>query len=67
MALHRWCKFRLRSDYEYEKHVGGIRYLFCRGLNAERQDGAGIVAMRFDLALIERLELLLHPLAEQAA
>ncbi|HNV83372.1 MAG TPA: exodeoxyribonuclease V subunit beta [Arenimonas sp.] len=67
VALHRWCKFRLRSDYEYEKHIGGIRYLFCRGLNAERQDGAGIVALRFDRALIERLELLLHPLAEQAA
>lgn len=67
LALHRWCKFRLRSDYAYEKHIGGIRYLFCRGLNAERQDGAGIVAMRFELALIEQLELLLHPLAEQTA
>ncbi len=66
LALHRWCKFRLRSAYDYEKHIGGIRYLFCRGLNANANIGDGIVAMRFDQALIEQLENLLHPARELA-
>lgn len=66
LALHRWCKFRLRSGYDYEKHIGGIRYLFCRGLNAVANSGDGIVAMRFDRTLIEQLENLLHPLPELA-
>ncbi|MGH8105278.1 MAG: PD-(D/E)XK nuclease family protein, partial [Arenimonas sp.] len=67
LAMHRWCKFRLRSSYHYEKHIGGIRYLFCRGLNAESNTGEGIVAMRFDLALIEKLESLLRPEQEAVA
>jgi len=68
LALHRWCKFRLPSHYDYEKHIGGIRYLFCRGLKADsrsEEDGdEGMVAMRFDRALIEQLENLLHPAGE---
>ena len=67
LALHRWCKFRLQSRYDYEKHIGGIRYLFCRGLDAGADTGEGIVAMRFDRALIEKLEDLLHPVREVAA
>ena len=65
LALHRWCKFRLRSSYGYETHMGGIRYLFVRGLDASTNNGDGIVAMRFERELIEQLERLLHPLAEQ--
>ena len=65
LALHRWCKFRLRSSYGYETHMGGIRYLFVRGLDASTNNGEGIVAMRFERELIEQLERLLHPLAEQ--
>jgi len=67
LALHRWCKFRLQSNYDYEKHIGGIRYLFCRGLDADNENGDGIVAMRFDRQLIDALEMLLHPVQEVAA
>lgn len=66
LALHRWCKFRLQSAYDYEKHIGGIRYLFCRGLKADIACDEGMVAMRFDQGLIEALETLLHPLEELA-
>ena len=45
--------------------MGGIRYLFVRGLDASTNNGDGIVAMRFERELIEQLERLLHPLAEQ--
>jgi len=67
LALHRWCKFRLQSKYDYDKQMGGVRYLFCRGLNAGSSDGEGIFALRFELELIEQLEMLLHPLQERAA
>lgn len=66
LAMHRWCKFRLQSAYNYEKNMGGIRYLFVRGLDADTNNGEGIVAMRFERELIEQLERLLHPLPEQA-
>ena len=66
LALHRWCKFRLQSAYDYEKHIGGIRYLFCRGLKADIASDDGLVAMLFDRQLIEALETLLHPLEELA-
>ncbi len=66
LALHRWCKFRLQSAYDYEKHIGGIRYLFCRGLKADIASDEGVVALRFDRGLIEALETLLHPLEELA-
>ena len=64
LALHRWCKFRMQAHYDYEKQMGGVRYLFCRGLNANNNNGEGIVAMRFELAFIEKLEQLLHPAQE---
>ncbi len=67
LALHRWCKFRLQSAYDYEKHIGGIRYLFCRGLKADSVSEQGMVAMRFDRSLIEALESLLHPVEELAS
>lgn len=67
IALHRWCKFRLQSQYDYEKHIGGVRYLFCRGLNADHHQGHGIVALRFERELIEALETLLHPDSESRA
>ena len=66
LALHRWCKFRLQAYYDYEKQMGGIRYLFCRGLNADNNNGEGIVAMRFEHAFIEKLERLLHPAQEHS-
>lgn len=65
LALHRWCKFRL-PDYDYDRHMGGVRYLFCRGLDADKAGSSGIAALRFEHALIEQLENLLHPAGASA-
>jgi exodeoxyribonuclease V beta subunit len=34
VALHRWLRFRLGAGYDYARDFGGVRYLFCRGLDA---------------------------------
>ncbi|MBV6863251.1 exodeoxyribonuclease V subunit beta [Xanthomonas euvesicatoria] len=36
VALHRWLRFRLGEAYDYARDFGGVRYLFCRGLDAGR-------------------------------
>ena len=58
LALHRWLRFRLRSGYDYARDFGGIRYLFCRGLDAGRTDSPGIHAQRFSPALVDALDAL---------
>ncbi|KAB7768777.1 exodeoxyribonuclease V subunit beta [Xanthomonas maliensis] len=63
VALHRWLRFRLGDDYDYERDFGGVRYLFCRGLDAARPavDGTpapGIHAWRFAPALVQSLDAL---------
>ena len=37
---------------------GGIRYLFCRGLQADRNDSPGVHAQVFPVALVEALDRL---------
>ena len=44
VALHRWLRFRLGAAYDYERDMGGIRYLFCRGLDGT---GNGVHVDRF--------------------
>jgi exodeoxyribonuclease V beta subunit len=57
LALHRWCRFQLGDAYRYEQHMGGVRYLFCRGLNADAEgDQSGVMAFRFEAALIEAID-----------
>uniref|UniRef100_UPI001CD2251E PD-(D/E)XK nuclease family protein n=1 Tax=Xanthomonas campestris TaxID=339 RepID=UPI001CD2251E len=63
IALHRWLRFRLGASYDYARDFGGVRYLFCRGLDAARPaaDGLpapGIHAWRFDPALVSALDAL---------
>ncbi|AVQ08872.1 TPA: exodeoxyribonuclease V subunit beta [Xanthomonas vasicola pv. zeae] len=36
VALHRWLRFRLGAAYDYARDFGGVRYLFCRGVDAGR-------------------------------
>lgn len=67
LALHRWLRFRLGAAYDYERDFGGVRYLFCRGLDATRSDSAGVQAWRFDAALIEALDALFAGRATEAA
>jgi exodeoxyribonuclease V beta subunit len=39
VALHRFLQTR-KADYEFERHFGGVFYLFLRGM--ERETGAGV-------------------------
>jgi exodeoxyribonuclease V beta subunit len=71
VALHRWLRFRLGARYEYARDMGGIRYLFCRGLDASRADSPGVYAHRFDPVLVDALDALFaggeHAQARMAA
>ena len=68
LALHRWLRFRLGDGYDYARDFGGIRYLFCRGLDATRGDSPGIHAQRFTPELIAALDALFgHTRTEAAA
>ena len=67
LALHRWLRFRIGAAYDYERDFGGVRYLFCRGLDATRSDSPGVQAWRFDAALIESLDALFAGRATEAA
>jgi len=62
VALHRWLRFRLGAAYDYARDFGGVRYLFCRGLDAtaEPVDGVrpGVWAWRFEPALVEAVDAL---------
>ena len=63
LALHRWLRFRLGDGYDYARDFGGIRYLFCRGLDASRHDPVdasrpGIHAQRFAPELVHALDAL---------
>ncbi|WP_140724356.1 UvrD-helicase domain-containing protein [Pseudomonas sp. Hp2] len=58
LALHRWLRFRLGEDYDYARDFGGVRYLFCRGLDAARDPSPGVHAQRFDPALVHALDAL---------
>lgn len=56
LALHRYLRHRI-TDYDYERHFGGVIYLFLRGVegNGSRQ---GIFSTRPDPALIAGLDAL---------
>lgn len=34
LALHRYLRHRI-ADYDYERHFGGVIYLFLRGVDKE--------------------------------
>ncbi|MBC7944635.1 MAG: exodeoxyribonuclease V subunit beta [Burkholderiales bacterium] len=61
-ALHRWLRQRI-ADYEYEQHVGGVFYLFLRGMESawRNADGAprGVFHCRPPQALIEAFDAVL--------
>lgn len=58
VALHRYLRWR-RPDYDYDRHIGGVRYLFLRGIDPEYAD-YGIFAARPPKALIEDLDAYLN-------
>ncbi len=54
LALHRYLRHRL-ADYDYQRHFGGVFYLFLRGLAADNP-GNGVFYCRPDPALIDGLD-----------
>jgi len=58
LALHRYLRWRV-PDYDYERHMGGYRYAFLRGMTPERP-GHGVYADRPSLACINALDHLLE-------
>jgi len=60
LALHRWLRFRLGADYDIDQHLGGVRYLFCRGLDRQRDEAPGVHALRLPSELIEAFDALLQ-------
>ncbi|WP_132998626.1 UvrD-helicase domain-containing protein [Luteimonas arsenica] len=61
LALHRWLRFRMGDAYDYARDFGGVRYVFCRGLDVSREDAQaprGVQAWRFDPGLVEALDAL---------
>ncbi|XOD69833.1 MAG: exodeoxyribonuclease V subunit beta [Sodalis sp. (in: enterobacteria)] len=56
LALHRFLRHRL-VDYDYQRDVGGVYYLFLRGINPA-QPGNGIFYCHPDVTLINKLDTL---------
>ncbi len=58
LALHRHLQTRL-PGYDYERHFGGVYYLFLRGMEAGSESSSqGIYQVRPEFALIEALDSL---------
>jgi exodeoxyribonuclease V beta subunit len=55
LALHRYLETRL-PDYDYERHIGGVYYLFLRGMHPQQGNRTGVYADRPSRQLIESLE-----------
>ena len=53
-ALHRYLQLRL-PDYDYERHIGGVFYLFVRGMSPEIP-GHGVYRDAPTLACIESID-----------
>ncbi|MGD8912792.1 MAG: exodeoxyribonuclease V subunit beta [Candidatus Thiodiazotropha sp.] len=59
LALHRYLKLRL-PGYAYERHFGGVYYLFLRGMQPQSGARLGVVAERPSGAFIEALDRLIE-------
>lgn len=54
LALHRQLRARL-PDYDYERHMGGVAYLYLRGVDGH---GHGVHRERLPFALIDAMDRL---------
>jgi exodeoxyribonuclease V beta subunit len=54
LALHRQLRARL-PDYDYERHVGGVVYLYLRGMDGA---GHGVHQERLPLVLVQAMDRL---------
>jgi len=58
VALHRYLEQRLQ-DYDYEKHFGGVFYLFLRGMHPDYPQN-GVFYDKPDASFIKQLTALFH-------
>lgn len=56
LALHRYLQHRL-PDYDYQRHFGGVFYLFLRGMDGSSPDN-GIFTTRPAEAFVEEIDAL---------
>lgn len=54
VAVHRFLQWT-RADYDYEKHFGGVFYLFLRGMSPRHPQGTGVYADRPPARLVAAL------------
>lgn len=59
LALHRWLR-RSVQGYDYDRHFGGVFYVFLRGagLEAQAADRPGVHASRPSAGLVDALDRL---------
>ncbi len=55
LALHRYLGQRL-SDYDYERHFGGVFYLFLRGMDPDKGAAYGVYRDKPPKELIAALD-----------
>jgi len=58
VAVHRYLGLRL-PGYDYDRHFGGVYYLFIRGMSPKHEAGSGVLYERPSRALIDALSGLL--------
>jgi len=58
VALVRLLRARLGPDYDYDSHVGGVYYLYLRGVRATAGPARGVFHTRPPRALVEALDAL---------
>ncbi len=59
LVLHYQLKQRL-PDYDFERHFGGVKYLFLRGMQPGQPE-SGVYSDRPDIETLERLAALFYP------
>lgn len=55
VALHRYLGVRL-SDYDYDTHVGGVLYLYLRGMDPDGTGARGVYRLKPPAALVRSLD-----------
>ncbi|HQQ50873.1 MAG TPA: hypothetical protein PLZ29_06720, partial [Spirochaetota bacterium] len=60
VALHRHLAMLLGKSYNYNKHFGGVFYIFVRGVDTGKGGDYGIFYDKPDCQFIEQLNNYLH-------
>ncbi|MEZ5535775.1 MAG: exodeoxyribonuclease V subunit beta [Thiolinea sp.] len=58
VALHRYLRQRLGDSYSWDEQVGGVLYLFLRGMRPDSADRNGVFFHKPEAGLIEALDKL---------